>query len=245
MSVNTINVYFDLSAAICNHCNCLSKPMVCWDTFAFEMHWNLISQTGSLFRYGSPEFWCSSLKFYWSYLCHYIYMYIYCFAAHRAGKMNQMAAMCMSLCGLQIVLFHNYFSPSTEQPEQHILAYKQNNQLQVIFMLLYKIWGYYNRFDSMKSLGLYYWYVKMPRCGCVHHGLEYITFCVQKYITHLVACSGPLLVCNGLLGVPTLVKLTYTRDIHNLLSSLRSVMHTCRSKLGHHLFRWWLIAVII
>ena len=28
-----------------------------------------------------------------------------------------------------IVLFQNYFSPSGEQPEQHILAYEQHNQL--------------------------------------------------------------------------------------------------------------------
>ena len=31
----------------------------------------------------------------------------------------------------------------------------------------------YNKFDSMESLGVYYWYVKMSRCGCVeHHGLS-------------------------------------------------------------------------
>ena len=53
--------------------------------------------------------------------------------------------------------------------------------------LLYKTWGFYNKFESMKSLGLCYWYVKMPRCGCVEYGLEYITFYVQKHITPLVA----------------------------------------------------------
>ena len=42
----------------------------------------------------------------------------------------------------------------------------------------------------MKCLGVYYWYVKMPRCGCVEHGLEYDTFYVKKYIKHLVACTG-------------------------------------------------------
>ena len=31
-----------------------------------------------------------------------------------------------------IVLFHNYISPSDEQPEQRILAYKQNSQLPVL-----------------------------------------------------------------------------------------------------------------
>ena len=45
-------------------------------------------------------------------------------------------------------------------------------------LLLYKAWGYHNKFDSMKSLGVYYWCVKMSQCRCVGHGLEYITFCV-------------------------------------------------------------------
>ena len=53
------------------------------------------------------------------------------------------------------------------------------------------VWGYYNKFDSMKSLGIYYWYVKMPRCGCLEHGLEYLSFYVQKHIADLAACSGP------------------------------------------------------
>ena len=39
----------------------------------------------------------------------------------------------------------------------------------------------------MKSLRLCYWYVKMPRYGCVEHGLEYITVYVQKHIAPLVA----------------------------------------------------------
>ena len=35
-----------------------------------------------------------------------------------------------------IVLFHNYFSSSGEQPEQRILACKQNNQLWVVYSIL-------------------------------------------------------------------------------------------------------------
>ena len=35
----------------------------------------------------------------------------------------------------------------------------------------------------MKSLGVYYWYVKMPR---------YFLLYVQKHIAHLAACSGAL-----------------------------------------------------
>ena len=63
----------------------------------------------------------------------------------------------------------------------------------------------------MKSLAVCYWYVKMPWCGCVERGLEYVMFYVQKYIAHLVACSGPLLVRNGPLGAPAFVKLAYCR----------------------------------
>ena len=37
----------------------------------------------------------------------------------------------------------------------------------------------------MKFLGVYYWYVKMPRCGCVEHGLEYFSFYVQKHILNI------------------------------------------------------------
>ena len=37
----------------------------------------------------------------------------------------------------------------------------------------------------------YYWYVNMPRCGCVEHGLEFLSFYVQKHKAHLAACSGP------------------------------------------------------
>ena len=43
----------------------------------------------------------------------------------------------------------------------------------------------------MKSLGVYYWYVKMPWRWCVEHELQYITFYVQKHIAPLAACSGP------------------------------------------------------
>ena len=43
----------------------------------------------------------------------------------------------------------------------------------------------------MESLGVYYWYVKMPCCGCVEHELEYFLFYVQKHTAHLAACSGP------------------------------------------------------
>ena len=34
----------------------------------------------------------------------------------------------------------------------------------------------------MKSLGVCYWYVKMPGCGCMKHGLDY---CIQKHLGSL------------------------------------------------------------
>ena len=82
-----------------------------------------------------------------------------------------------------IVPFHYYFFPQQWATEQCILSYKQNNPRLYSnisqILLLYEVWGRYNKLDSMKSLGVYYWYVKMPPCGCVEHGLEYITFYVE------------------------------------------------------------------
>ena len=31
-------------------------------------------------------------------------------------------------------------------------------------------------------LGVFYWYVKIPRCGCVENDLKHIAFYVEKYI---------------------------------------------------------------
>ena len=42
----------------------------------------------------------------------------------------------------------------------------------------------------MKSLGVYYWYVKMPLCAYMELGLKYFSYYVQKYMAHLAACSG-------------------------------------------------------
>ena len=58
------------------------------------------------------------------------------------------------------------FFSSSEQAEQRILAH----------MLLHKTWWYYNKFDSTKSLGVYYWYVKIPQCGYVEQGLKDFAF---------------------------------------------------------------------
>ena len=34
----------------------------------------------------------------------------------------------------------------------------------------------------MKSLGVYFWYVNMPRWGCAEHGLEYIMGYIMGYM---------------------------------------------------------------
>ena len=48
----------------------------------------------------------------------------------------------------------------------------------------------------------------MLRCGCVEHGLECITFYVQKHTAPLAVCSGPPLVWDGSLEAPVFVRLT-------------------------------------
>ena len=100
------------------------------------------------------------------------------------------------IAGYTIALFHNYFFPTGEHPKNlyyqlisrttNCLLYRNISQI----LLPYNVLGYYSRFDSMKCLEVYYWYVKMPRCGYVEHGLEYLSFYVQKYIAYLTACSG-------------------------------------------------------
>ena len=78
-----------------------------------------------------------------------------------------------------IVLFHNDFSTSGEQPEHRILAHKlyQPTAGCKAILLLYKTRGYYKKY-SKKLLRVYYWYVKYHNAGT----LKYITFYVQKHI---------------------------------------------------------------
>ena len=66
--------------------------------------------------------------------------------------------------------------------------------LQILF--LYKTWGYYNKFDSTKSMEAYYWYVKIPPCRYMEHGLKDTAFHVQKHIVTLVVCYNFPLVSN-------------------------------------------------
>ena len=76
-------------------------------------------------------------------------------------------------------------------------------------LLLYKTWGNYNKFDSMKSLGVCYWYVKIPQCGYMGHALQLIRFYVKKRIAALGGCHNLPLVHDTPLGAPASVKLVY------------------------------------
>ena len=62
------------------------------------------------------------------------------------------------------------------------------------------------KFDSTKSLGVYYWYVKTLQCGHMEHGLKYIAFYYPNHI-----------------GAPACLRLVYQQCAHMpWLNTLRS-----------------------
>ena len=63
----------------------------------------------------------------------------------------------------------------------------------------------------MKSLWVYFWYVKIPQRGYMEHGLEYITFYVLKKLhkAPVAICSNPPLVRDKPLGAHAFVGLAY------------------------------------
>ena len=89
------------------------------------------------------------------------------------------------------------------------------------------------------------------------HGLNYITFYVQKYIDHLAACSGPRPVLDGPLGAPAFAKFACLKlavssvDHFNSLwhsgaiwwqrsrSTLAHVMACCLTAPNHYLNKCW------
>ena len=58
-----------------------------------------------------------------------------------------------------------------------------------------------------------YWYVKIPLCEYMEHGLEYITFYVQKHMASLQVCCGLPLVRDKPLGAAAFVKLAYCTEL--------------------------------
>ena len=61
----------------------------------------------------------------------------------------------------------------------------------------------------MKSLGVYYRWVKIQQYGYMEQVLKHITFYVQNHRAPQAMCYNPLLVRDKMLGVPAFVKLIY------------------------------------
>ena len=74
-----------------------------------------------------------------------------------------------------------------------------------IFLLL-KTQGYYNKFDSMKSLGVHYWCVKIPQCGIQSMEYNISRFMSKIQIAPVTTCYNR----NKPLGAPAAVKLMYS-----------------------------------
>ena len=65
--------------------------------------------------------------------------------------------------------------------------------------------------DTMtETSGVYYWCVKIPQCGCIKHGLSFITLYVQKHIAALAKCYNLPLVRDKPQWVRAFVKLVYS-----------------------------------
>ena len=58
-------------------------------------------------------------------------------------------------------------------------------------------------------MGAYFWYVKIPQCGWMEHGLKDIVFYAQNHITLCTVVITSLLVRDKPLGVPASVKRVY------------------------------------
>ena len=69
----------------------------------------------------------------------------------------------------------------------------------------------------MKSLGVYYWYVKMLRCGCVDHGLQYLRFMFENIYPIWMPVLDPPLVRDGPLGA----RICETRLLYIQFSSVQ------------------------
>ena len=82
-----------------------------------------------------------------------------------------------------------------------------NNISQIL--LLYKTWGYYNKFYSTKSLRVYYWYVKILQW----HGVWIKKCCLLCSKTYGAMDYNPLLLCDIPLRAPTFVRLVYWAEV--------------------------------
>ena len=76
---------------------------------------------------------------------------------------------------------------------------------------------YHNKCDSTKSMGTYYWCVRIPQCGYMKHGLKHILFYIEKHPAHRAVCYNFLFVRDKPLGAPTFVKIVYFGNQFNTL----------------------------
>ena len=90
------------------------------------------------------------------------------------------------LLKLIIVLFHNHISNISEQHSQLTLVHKSQQPTTDCLAIFHKYCcyikhgGIVRNLTLMKTLGVYNWYVKMPQCGYVVHGLKHIIFYVHN-----------------------------------------------------------------
>ena len=116
----------------------------------------------------------------------------------------------------------------------------QSNISQIL--LLYKTCGYHNKFDSLKSLGVCYWYVKIQQSGYTGHGLALFMFYVQKIWHLLGSVVGFPLASDKLLGAPAFMRPAYRMCIYSvesLLSSNRIWKMTKTTRWVFCSFRWY------
>ena len=96
-------------------------------------------------------------------------------------------------------------------------------------LLLYKTWVCYDKFQSTKCLGVCYRYAKIPRCGYVEHGLNDITFYVEKHIAPRTICYNHPLVPDKPLRAPAFARLLY----HSWFNSHSTTLHKIRILYYH------------
>ena len=118
-------------------------------------------------------------------------------------RKQQISASLTSVRGLQLWPVN---SPHKWPVTRKMFSLDNHN---MTILQLYKTWGYYNNFDSTKSMGAYCWYVKIQQWGYMDHGLKDIAFYVQKHTAPRAVCYNYPLVRDKPLGTPAYVRVVY------------------------------------
>ena len=87
----------------------------------------------------------------------------------------------------------------------------------------------------MKLLRIYYWYVKIPQCRYIDHGLKDMKCYVKKHMVPRAICYNPPLVRNKPLGAPayceTPLLLTVDSAFHLQVRSLSKLVPSANDTL--------------